>query len=85
MGTAIGYDESPATGGTTLPRQSRAGVAWLTTRMPATIHDAIKGLADAEGRSLSNMALRLIEEALRERGINLTKQDIDVGDTDDNE
>jgi len=53
--------------------------------MPATIHDAIKGLADAEGRSLSNMALRLIEEALRARGVNLTKQDIDGGGTDNNE
>ncbi len=75
MGTEIGYDTRPTTGGTTLPRQSRVGVAWLTTRMPAAIHDAIKALADVEGRSLSNMALRLIEEALRARGIDLSKDD----------
>jgi len=72
MGRAIGHDERPTMGGTTLPRQSRVGVAWLTTRMPAAIHDAIKRLADAEGRSLSNMALRLIEEALRARGVALS-------------
>jgi len=73
MGTAIGYDDSPTPGGMTLPRQSRAGVAWLTTRMPAAIHDAIKDLADHEGRSLSNMALRLLEEALRARGVDVSK------------
>jgi len=56
-----------------LPKQARPGVAWLTARVPAELHDAIKDLADGERRSMSTMAILLLEEALKARGIVVTK------------
>jgi len=41
--------------------------------VPAELHDAIKDLADGERRSMSTMAILLLEEALKARGIVVTK------------
>lgn len=61
-------------GGGDLPKPAREGVAWLTARVPSELHDAIKRLADSERRSISTMAVLLLEEALKGRGVQVTQQ-----------
>jgi predicted HicB family RNase H-like nuclease len=38
----------------------------IIVRMPSELHDVIERKASAEGRSLSNMARRILERAVRE-------------------
>ncbi len=48
--------------------QGRAGV-WLHFRVTPEVHEAIKAMADQERRSISQMALLVLEDGLRTRGV----------------
>jgi hypothetical protein len=69
------------TGGSpTLPRPKLADYTWLTVHIPKPVLALVREVAEAEDRTLSGMARRLIEEALVARGHTIPKRGTGEGE-----